>query len=77
MVSIIRNISESLRELGLTDVVTSLAHGSIKSYLQDTCTELAADLSLSIIDKVSHHVFSLIAEYLDAMVSIMKNYVGS
>jgi len=59
----------------LTDVVMKMAYASIENYLQDTCTELAADLSLSIIDEVSQNVFSLITEYLDATVSITNHFI--
>lgn len=74
LLSHVRNILECLQELGLTDVFTKMVYASIEKYLEDICTELAADLSLSIIDEVSHHVFSLIAEYLDAIVSPIKKY---
>eukprot|EP00890_Picochlorum_soloecismus_P006135 jgi/Picsp_1/6522/NSC_03866-R1_anaphase-promoting complex subunit 2-like len=74
ILSLIRKISECLRELGLTDVVMKMAYASIENYLQDTCTELAADLSLSIIDEVSQNVFSLITEYLDATGLEMTNW---
>ena len=76
ILSQIRSISECLQELGLTDVFTKMVYASIENYLKDICTELAADLSLSIIDEVSHHVFSLITEYLDVIVSIIKKYVA-
>lgn len=76
VLSYIRSISECLQELGLTDVFTKMIYASIENYLEDICTELASDLSLSIIDEVSHHEFSLIAEHLDAIVSTIKKCIA-